>query len=255
MKNLKRWAPRFPMILRLSLLSILVGAGFAAPYLLQREGFFRISGVSVNLREGASAPVWLGKEWSELLQEAKKLEGRDLWSLDLDQVAAQLKKREWIREVSLTRSWPSELRLSIESKNLVALARGKKGLLMPVLEDGRHLEPDQLSAFVSLPVLSGELETSKPEKIQEALELLRLFGEEGVLSRDRISELGYHSKEGYWILVMPFATKVRWGFGDFEKKISRVKQVMEYLDSRQIGARVIDADLSKKVVVRMRKTQ
>lgn len=246
---------RAKRIFRISFVVFAILIIMSAPFFLQREGFFRISSVSVSLREGAVAPVWLGKEWSRLLQESKTFEGQDLWSLDLDQVVAQIKARPWIREVSLIRSWPNELRLSIEPKELVALARGKKGYLMPVLEDGQQIDPEQLSAFVSLPVLSGELNTAQPERIAEALQLLRLFPEDGMLSRDRISEVGYHAKEGYWVLVMPFATKVRWGFRDFEKKISRVKQVMEYLDSRQIGARVIDADLSKKVVVRLRKSQ
>lgn len=243
-------------IIGLRTLGVLAVAGLvvATPFVLQREGFFRIESVEVGLKEGVLMPAWLQSEWKAMRADALALKGRDLWSLDMDAVVAEIKRRPWVREVSLSRSWPDALVLSIDPKELKALARAKKGALVPVLEDGTTLPADKMTNFVSLPIFSGEIGVDDPARIKEALALLSLFPGQGVLSIDRVSEIGFHEKEGYWILVMPFATKVRWGFGDFEKKISRVKQVMEYLDSRQIGARVIDADLSKKVVVRLRKT-
>ena len=36
-------------------------------------------------------------------------------------------------------------------------------------------------------------------------------------------------------------------------KAQRVSQVLEYMETRQLEARVIDANLSKKVLVRLRK--
>jgi cell division protein FtsQ len=36
-------------------------------------------------------------------------------------------------------------------------------------------------------------------------------------------------------------------------KAARVAQVIEYMETRQLEARVIDANLSKKVLVRLRK--
>ncbi|MBX3016752.1 MAG: FtsQ-type POTRA domain-containing protein [Bdellovibrionaceae bacterium] len=243
-------------IIALRTFGVLAVAGLvvATPFILQREGFFKIESVEISLNEGVMMPAWLQSEWQSMRKDALKMKGRDLWSLDMDEVVREIKARPWVREVSLSRSWPDALVLSIDPKELKALARAKKGALVPVLEDGTTLSAEQMTNFVSLPIFSGEITNEDPARIKEALRLLSLFPGQGVLSIDRVSEVGFHEKEGYWILVMPFATKVRWGFGDFEKKISRVKQVMEYLDSRQIGARVIDADLSKKVVVRLRKT-
>lgn len=237
--------------LRILVLIIVAAAVLGSPYLLQREGFFRITEVDVNLREGSAPQIWLAGEWAHLRSESQKIRGQDLWGLDLDVVAQKIKEKKWVREVSITRSWPNRLNLSIEPKKMVALARGPKGVLLPILDDGSRLKPEQMSAFVSLPILTGEI---KDELINDSLRLISLLPESGTLSRDRVSEVGYQAKEGFWILTMPFATKVRFGFTDFERKVSRVKQVMDYLDSRQIGARVIDADLSKKVVVRLRKT-
>lgn len=242
------------LILRSLGLIAVIALVLGAPFILQREGFFKIEKVEVTLNDGVMMPAWLQAEWKELLSDSQKFKGQDLWSLDMENVIQQVKMRPWVRQVSLSRSWPDGMVLSIDLKELKALGRAKKGNLLPILEDGTILPSEQMASFVSLPILSGEIKIDNKERVQEALHLLSLFSGQGVLSIDRVSELGFHSKEGYWILVMPFATKVRWGFSDFEKKISRVKQVMEYLDSRQIGARVIDADLSKKVVVRLRKT-
>lgn len=234
----------------LAILALLIGS----PILLQREGFFRIQSVSVRLNEGVMMPGWLEREWKTLEQKAQALKGRDLWKMELGDVESLLKTQPWIREVSLSRAWPSGLIISIDVKELKATARNGKGELIPILEDGQLLPIEKMASFVSLPMLSGEIDIHQRDQVAQALKILAQFPGEGVLSVDRVSEIGFHPQEGYWVLVMPFATKVRLGHNDVEKKISRVIQVMEYLDSRHIGARVIDADLSKKVVVRLRKT-
>ncbi len=47
--------------------------------------------------------------------------------------------------------------------------------------------------------------------------------------------------------------QVKMGEDQVSLKSARVAQVVDYLETRQFDARVIDANLSKKVLVRLRK--
>ncbi len=47
--------------------------------------------------------------------------------------------------------------------------------------------------------------------------------------------------------------RVKIGEDQVALKAARVSQVVDYLDAKQFDARVIDANLSKKVLVRLRK--
>jgi cell division protein FtsQ len=47
--------------------------------------------------------------------------------------------------------------------------------------------------------------------------------------------------------------RVKLGNENFESKSLRVSQVIDYIENKQIEARVIDANLSQKVLVRLRK--
>jgi cell division protein FtsQ len=48
--------------------------------------------------------------------------------------------------------------------------------------------------------------------------------------------------------------KIKLGEDQFAVKSARVSQVMDYLEKRDLKARVIDANLSKKVLVRLQQS-
>ena len=74
------------------------------------------------------------------------------------------------------------------------------------------------------------------------------------MTANQVSEIGYDKKEGYWIKLLNSETRVQYGEDQFEIKSARISQVIEYLESRNLKARVIDANLSKKVLVRLQQS-
>jgi cell division protein FtsQ len=71
------------------------------------------------------------------------------------------------------------------------------------------------------------------------------------MTASHVSEIGYDRKEGSWIKLLNSETRVNLGEEQFEIKSARISQVIEYLEGRNLKARVIDANLSKKVLVRL----
>lgn len=244
---MKRWIRRIRLFLLLLLLPVGIMGSLA---LLHSEGFFSIKEIHLSLADEEVMPLWLNNKWSEFGKDMEVWRDRDLWTIQLGEVTSKLGSYPWVKEAMVSKSWPNTLHIQVRYKDLVAFAKTPKGRLIPLLSDGSRLNFDAISTNVSLPLLSTNISVDDTERVREAL----LF-----ISRapktlgDRISEIGFDPKEGYWTLILPFGARIKWGFEATDKKISRVQKVLEYLDSRDLRARVIDANLSKKVVVRLRK--
>lgn len=240
-------------------MSVILLRWFSVPFVLlslfvflRADGFFAVD--KVHLATASHQPVWLETFWSELRAELQEYQGADIFSLNLVELRKQVMQKIWVADVRVRRSWPNDLYFEIVHKDLSAYGRDQKGGLVPLLQDGTPIAPSALPEKMDLPVLSSSLSQDSRERIVTAIRLYRLFPIEKGLTRDRVSEIGYDAKEGYWTLILPLGTRIKWGESDFENKIARVRQVIDYLESRAIQARVIDANLAKKVVVRLRKT-
>jgi cell division protein FtsQ len=93
------------------------------------------------------------------------------------------------------------------------------------------------------------------EKVREgALNVISSLPASGRMSAAQVAEIGFDRKEGYWIKLLNSETKVNFGDEQFEIKSARISQVIDYLESRNLKARVIDANLSKKVLVRLQQS-
>lgn len=241
------WIRKIRQFLFLLLLPLLIFGSFVA---LHREGFFSIREIHLGIADEQAMPLWLNSKWSEFSKDMEIFRDRDMWNLQLGEVTQKLSSYPWIQASEVSKSWPNSLQIKVRYKNLVAFAKTPKGRLVPLLSDGSRLNFDSLPVSVSLPVLSGNISIDDKDQILEALQFISLAPRP---LADRISEIGFDPKEGYWTLILPFAVKIKWGFQATENRVLRVQKVLEYLDSRQLRARVIDANLSKKVVVRLRK--
>ncbi len=245
---LRFWIRRIRLLLLILLLPVGIAGSLAV---LHQEGFFSIKEIHLSIADEQPMPAWLNNKWNEFTKDMEIWRGRDLWNIQLGDVTEKLNSYPWVLEAMVSKSWPNTLHIQVRYKDLIAFAKTPKGRLIPLLSDGSRLNFDSLSANVSLPVLSTNISVDDQERVSEAL---RFISNSPKALSERMSEIGFDPKEGYWTLILPFGVRIKWGFEATDKKILRVQKVLEYLDSRDLRARVIDANLSKKVVVRLRKT-
>jgi cell division protein FtsQ len=102
-------------------------------------------------------------------------------------------------------------------------------------------------------LLDGEQFEKNIEMRKKAIRLMSEVPADGKFSKRNISELRYDPKEGFWATLIQSGIRVKIGEENIPLKSARVAQVIEYMETRQLEARVIDANLSKKVLVRLRK--
>lgn len=231
---------------------------FASVYGLDQRGFFSIEAINIKVITKTEQLNFSKPFLDKLNEELSTYKGQSLWRLSLYQLSSQLKSKSWIKDFRISRSWPQSLIVEIEPQILSLLYVDQKrlaeGFVRPITTDGALLPEVNTTQAPPLAMLKGEIFVKDTMKRKIAIELLKSLPEEGKLSHKIISEIGFDTKEGYWVEVAKSNIKIKLGEDQFAVKSARVSQVMDYLEKRDLKARVIDANLSKKVLVRLQQS-
>lgn len=226
-----------------------------AIYSLDKNDIFLIQKVNIEIITVESQKNFPKAYVDDLALEFNTLKGQSLLRSSLRQISHVLKKEKWIREFRVSREWPSELKITIQPHQLAYLLTTSKkmseGHFTPVTDKGELLPDIDSRQAPSLALLIGDEFKKDVSKRKKAIELLNAMPSTGKLSSSQLAEVSYDRRDGYWIQMIDSDTKIKFGENDFPMKSARVLQVMDYLEKKDLKARVIDANLSKKVLVRL----
>ncbi len=243
------------LILKIAIIFVILpGGSIGFIYYLNKSGFFNISEVRVSV-EGAAASQqnYLHPKVERLEKKFSRYRGLSLWSVSLKNFSQQVRDELWIESVNIKRSWPNTLSVVVKPHEIKLLLLAKNGVLFPIIEDGNILDPIDSRKAPDVAILEGEPFSKSKELRQRAVTIMKEIPEEGSFSRNRISEVRFDTKEGFWMTLIKTGIHVKMGEEQIALKASRVSRVVDYLETHQFEARVIDANLSKKVLVRLRK--
>lgn len=220
---------------------------------LESSGFFNIEHIELVVEDTPESPLYLQPLMKRLDQSLEVHRGQSLWKIDLNQISKQVMSESWIEDVTLTRRFPSKIRVVIQPKQIKMLFLSRQGRLLPIVKDGSYLESVEAKQAPDVPLLVGEMFAAQKELRKKSVDILEAVPLEGSFSRKTISEIQYDPKEGYWMTLVKDGIKVKMGEDQMALKGARVSQVIDYMEAHSFQPRVIDANLSKKVLVRLRK--
>jgi cell division septal protein FtsQ len=213
----------------------------------------KIESVQIDLAKHSDEDLLFQRIRQNLASQFKGFEGRYFWQVPLKTVFDVTSKDKRVKAVSVFREFPSRLRIEIEPHTPMLAYLARDGRIYPVATDATLLPALPVADAPDLPILRGDELNDELSLREKALDLLRTFPDEGLMAKDRVSEIIHTKKDGFKVFINGADSEVQMGDTDFGPKVSRVQKVLGYLDSRNIKGRVIDARFSKKVVVRVRK--
>ncbi|MEK2690012.1 cell division protein FtsQ/DivIB [Bdellovibrio sp. GT3] len=243
------------LVLKLFLGFIVIPAALVGTlYYLNENGFFNIQKVEVVLENPAAGQEHFLKPNVDALESLLvKYKGMSLWNIKLRSVSKELQKQEWVETLQISRSWPTTLAIRVKPYEVKFLYMAKGGKLTPIIKDGKFLDVIEAKQAPDVAILDGDAFGKKQELRKKAIDVIEQIPAQGSFSRKTISEVRYDNKEGFWMTLIKTGTQVKIGEDQVALKAARVSRVVDYLETKQFDARVIDADLSKKVLVRLRK--
>lgn len=237
---------------------IVIPAGVVGTiYWLNQGGFFSLEHIEISVvssnATNSNQTFYLKPLVSDLDKKLETFRGKSLWDLDLNQISVLISSLKWVESSNISRSWPTRLNIRVVPKDVKLLYVTKSGQMFPIVDQGQFLDAISTKQMPDVALLEGEVFEKNLEMRKKAIKVISEIPSEGKFSKKNISELRFDSKEGFWATLVQSGIHVKIGEDQVPIKSLRISQVIEYLESRQLEARVIDGNLSKKVLVRLRK--
>jgi cell division protein FtsQ len=222
-------------------------------YYLNSRGFFNLNQIQILVEDSSHSKPALRKSVERLNTQLEAMRGQPLWSLNLKLVSQTLADEKWVQAFHITRRWPTTLQVTVKPQDLEYVYINSQGQILPVMENGFFLDPLKAGDSPDLPIAVGsEFEKSQDVRVK-AVEILKQIPLHGSFSRATISEIQHDPKNGFSFSLVQSGLRVQLGEEKVHAKSFRVSKVLDYLENKKFQARVIDANLSQKVLVRLRK--
>jgi len=175
----------------------------------------------------------------ELMKAADVMPGRNIFDMDLEQLAQQLKASPWVKDVILKRVFPNRLKIRIIERVPVAMAYQEK--LFLVDKEGVLFKEVAPGDNRDMPIITG-LSPSQPntQLIKEAFILLDTAEQTGALAKNLISEVHLDGNDGFVIYTLEQAMPILLSSRDCKRKLELFARIQEDLHNRQIEPERID---------------
>lgn len=220
---------------------------------LMRSGFFKIQSAQVLFEKKDSTHYFSREALLRVKKTADQYLGENLHEVHLSRLQAELKKEKWLQSFQITRRWPHQLEIKIRPHRVYFSILNNKGQILPVINSGEILDPLPAALAPHAPIARQPNFLVDRGLRVKAVELLRDIPLQGAFSRATVSEIEFEKKNGFTLTLNRDNITVRLGEKNVRTKSLQVSQVVHYLENRKFQARVIDANLSQKVLVRLRK--
>ena len=179
-----------------------------------------------------------------------------MFSLDLRELAGNIKKDPWVKSVSVKKQLPDKLYVGITEREPIAIVNIKN--LYYVDEDGvvfKKLSKGDDTNFLVITGLpketafgnSGESE----ELLSEAIALINMLEERDNFSGSDVSEINIDTMKGITLFTYKNATPIKIGFDFTHKRFDKLSRVLKELKRKSLTAEYIDIDYDKRVVVKL----
>lgn len=178
--------------------------------------------------------------------------GKSIWTVSIYEIEKKLIQLPCIKSVSINRRFPNKLTVTLELKKIVANVIVSPEKIQPVSDDGLLLESVKTTLSPTVPFLVNSEFKKNYELRYEVVNILNKIPHEGLLSLDTISSVEQGRDKTFWFSLKSNQTRVALNGESTEIKVARVNKVLNYLEQNQIKGRVIDANFSKKVLVKLR---
>lgn len=212
------------------------------------NGVFKIQEIELQAGQGEILADEVRAEWAARI---KSLEGHYIWEKSIREISSKISKDPRVAEVQVKRRLPNRLKISLVTHQPFLMLMGKTGLPSFVSNLGTIIPKKAGQKIPDVPVLRGMIFHKDEGKRRLAVKMMMDLGRYSSNFAQKISEIHFSDREGFWMNIAPAGVMVKLGEGQWVERSHLVERVLNYLDKHQLQARVIDARFDKKVVVRL----
>ncbi|MCK9230718.1 MAG: FtsQ-type POTRA domain-containing protein [Syntrophales bacterium] len=189
----------------------------------------------------------------EVLQLSGITGTTNILTVDMNRMVTGIKTNPWVRDVRMGRELPNRLVIEIEERRPVALISHEQHIYL-LDEEGTIFKNLDNGDRVDLPVMTGFSESGVLDEqlLRGAMDLLDYLSRQaGYPSMENISEIRGDHLYGYSLYTVDHRFFVL-GFGDYDKKFSRLRTILFDLTAKHLSLSPLLVDLTDpgRVIVR-----
>lgn len=194
----------------------------------------------------------------EVIKQAGITPDTNLMKIELGKLKKRLYKNPFIKDVSVARSLPDKLQITVVERQPHAIL--EENGLWYIGTDGKPFKKVNPSGGESInyPVITGvpkntqEAASYRNSVLSEALTILDKLMSWGIAKGENISEVNYCEIYGFSVYIGKRAYRVIMGFKDIDEKLRRLKMIIKRLKNNRAIA-LIDLDYEEKAVVKLKR--
>ncbi len=160
-------------------------------------------------------------------------------------ISSKMMESPWMRSVDVRKEFPDRLLIHLSEAEPFALL-DLKGKLFIVDDRGAMLEELRDIAVPFLPIISGNPYQEK-DAFQEAIIFAKAIKKTGLLAGKDHIEIISHKPQEMSVNIDGIVVKV--GEGEYEDKLTRLKDIEEEIKNRHISVDYIDLRFANRVLV------
>ena len=222
------------------------GYGFLSKFhiLHKAENYLKVSSIRIRGNHFISA--------EELGPYLQKIEGRNIFRIDIQDVAGRVRKHPWIKEVSIRRELPGTLWVNVSERTPAVYVNNDHNLYLAD-EEGVILGDKTENALI-LPVVYGITLPKKGARNKGPLEglpaAIEVNRELSSLPWIDLSTTGIEVEERGQIVLHLKGYRIRLGRGGYREKLKRFNEIAKNLEEKGIPYKEIDLRFDNQVIVR-----
>ncbi len=168
---------------------------------------------------------------------------QNILALSVDGITRKIRTNPWIEDVSVVRELPNRLIIEIRERKPIALVKRDETLFF--MDSGGCIFKKLEGENANLPVLTGCSENGSDDRtlIKKSIELIDFLSASNSFPQIRnVSEIHGDESSGF-ALFLDSGLCLQIGFGDYERKLKRLRPVMAELTRRNMEQSFILIDL------------
>ncbi len=184
---------------------------------------------------------------------------KDIFEIDLDTIANQLRQHPMVEKVAVSRQLPSAIKIKIKEYNIIAGVAGSE--VVAASDNGQLIFEFQPEVIYDLPVITGihfkNDSTGKripknPELLKYGINLLKGIRKVDPYLYSEISELNFNQSNETVIYLRKNSVPIILGRGDLNRKLNYFATIYYHLKQRRKldSIMAIDVRFNGQVVVK-----
>lgn len=241
------------LVVKFSIFLLIIFCSLYGIYRIYKNQIFKVSNIDYIYTE---KNPYLNFQHEKIEDQLSDISGSLIWNVDIFEVEKKIEALSWIEDARVSKRYPNQIQIELFPRKILATLLRTSNKIQPISTESKILEIADISKAPDAPILASKKFLRDDSLRAKALNLLKELPQEGSFSLKNVSEISPYeinnSNNNFQIFLKNSHALIIIDTENVALKAARVSRVIDYMEPEELKSRIIDANFSKKVLVKPR---